>query len=127
MDLFAEERHVLLGAVGGEAVARVEAVGARVVFRDPEVDRVVAARGVEELLADAGAVVGVEQVDEVQLAVARRVLVARGARADEADDLAVDEGGELLVLVAPRGQWVQSSAMRRGERCSNAAALIRWS
>ena len=83
-----------------EAVALVEAVRARVVRGDPQVDRVVADGGVEELLPDAGAVVRVEEVDEVELAIAGRVLVARGARSDEADDLAVDEGGELLVLLA---------------------------
>ena len=60
--------------------------------------------------------VRVEEVDEVELAVAGRVLVARRARSREADDLAVDEGGELLVP-SPRSEWFQSSAMRRGERC----------
>ena len=114
VDLLAEERHVLVGAVGGEAVAGVEAVRARVVGRDPEVHGLLADRGVEELLPDAGAVVGVEEVDEVELALAGRVLVARGARADEADDLAVDEGGELLVLLAPLGVVVPQLAMRRG-------------
>ena len=45
-----------------------------------------------------GAVPRVEEVDEVELAEPRSVLVASGSGAGEADDLAVDERGEHLEL-----------------------------
>jgi thiosulfate reductase cytochrome b subunit len=68
----AEERLGVRGAVEGETVARVEAVRARVVLGDPEVELLVGVDGgVEQLLPDAGAVELVEQVDEVELARAR--------------------------------------------------------
>ena len=67
----------MAGAVEREAVADVEAVRAGVVSGDPEIHGLVGAdRGVEQPLADAGAVPGVEEVDEVQLAEARGILVA---------------------------------------------------
>src|SRR5215207_3351241 len=70
VDLLAEERHHLVAAIGDESVAGVEAVRPRVVGGDPEVDGVIAHCRVEELLADARAVVGIEQVEEVELAFA---------------------------------------------------------
>ncbi len=92
-------------AIESEAVARVEAVSAGVVLRDPEVQRLVLLDSrIEELLAEAGGVILAEQVDEVQLAERRSVLVARRPRADEADDLAVDERGahaEVITLRSP--------------------------
>ena len=71
VDRLAEERLVVGGAVGGEPVALVEVHGALVGRGHPEVDGGLADGRVEELLPDAVAVVRVEQVDEVQLALTR--------------------------------------------------------
>jgi hypothetical protein len=103
-EMLAEERLGVACAVQGEPVAHVEAVRAWIVLGDPQVQRLALGDGgVEQPLADAGTVVLRQQVDEVQLALARPVLVARGTGADEPDDLAVDEGRAHVVLGALRG------------------------
>ena len=58
----AEERLGVAGAVEREAVARIEAMCAGVVLRDPQVEGLVLLDSrIEELLADAGRVVRVER------------------------------------------------------------------
>ena len=89
-DPFVTVRHV--------SVALVEPVGAGVVCGHPEGGRPRVDRRIEELLADASAMMGIKQVDEVQLLLPRLVGVVTWSAARESHGFAVDECYRLPVF-----------------------------
>src|SRR5690606_30935832 len=80
----------LLGAIRLEAVAAVEGDRPRVVVEHPERDRSIGDCGIQERLAEPGAVVSGEAVARGELDLAGRVVVSSRRSTGEADDLAVE-------------------------------------
>lgn len=99
-DFLTKERVNLLGAIKGKTIALIEAVRTWVVLGHPEVAGVCAAHRFEHLLADASALVGLKQVNEVQLTLAGGVDITRRPGADKANNLTVYDCGELVKLFA---------------------------
>src|SRR5690606_27871723 len=83
--------------------------------------------GIEQLLAEARALVLLEQIDEVQLPQRRSILVTRRTGADEPDDLTVDERGahpEVVALSGPVRPELCHAAGRDPLECGLADQVV---